>query len=195
MKHIVTLFVFAIFANSLLAQNLTPRPEVQIPSVPQTIAEFEALQSSFSKTPQGAVSLMVLAIHLYGKDTTLGNQAIISSILLKNRQKSTKPTAYKGEDLGSGDRYLIGQLDKYKMLANGYFKGAEPANGYSPSSPLTVETFTNPYSGEESSGKIKLFVATRGASSFRPVTVEKESDGNWRVKEFSSLCVGMMPAK
>lgn len=195
MKLIVTSILFAIFTNGVSAQNLTARPEIQIPSVPQTISEFESLQSSLGKTPEGAVSLIVLAIHLYGKDTVLGNQALITSILLKNRQKSNKPTAYKGEDLGNGDRFLVGQLDKYKMLANAYFKGAEPSNGYLPSSPLTVETFTNPYSGEESSGKIKLFVATKGASSFRPVTVEKESDGNWRVKEFSSLCVGMMPAK
>ncbi|TGL61879.1 hypothetical protein EHQ58_04530 [Leptospira ognonensis] len=195
MKQIVSCILFAIFSSGISAQNLTARPEVQIPSVPQNISEFESLQSSFAKTPEGAVSLIVLAIHLYGKDTVLGNQALVTSILLKNRQKSSKPTAYKGEDLGNGDRFLVGQLDKYKMLANAYFKGAEPSNGYSPSSPLTVETFTNPYSGEESSGRIKLFVATKGASSFRPVTVEKESDGNWRVKEFSSLCVGMMPAK
>jgi len=195
MKHILACLFSVILVSGLSAQNLTARPEVQIPSVPATIGEFESLQSSFSKTPEGAVSLLVLAIHLYGKDTSLGNQALITSVLMKNRQKSNKPTAYKGEDLGNGDRYLVGQLDKYKMLANGYFKGAEPSNGYSPTSPLTVETFTNPYSGDESSGRIKLFVATRGASSFRPVTVEKESDGNWRVKEFSSLCVGMMPAK
>lgn len=195
MKHILTFLFPVLFASGLSAQNLTARPEVQIPNVPTSMGDFEALQSTFAKTPEGAVSLIVLAMHLYGKDTVLGNQALITSVLLKNRQKSNKPTAYKGEDLGNGDRYLVGQLDKYKMLSNGYFKGAEPSNGYLPTTPLTVETFTNPYSGEESSGRIKLFVATRGASSFRPVTVEKEADGNWRVKEFSSLCVGMMPAK
>ena len=81
------------------------------------------------------------------------------------------------------------------MLSNGYWKGAEPSNGYTPSLPLTVETYTNPYSGDESTGKLKLFVATRGASSFRPVSVEKDTDGLWRAKEMSSLFVGMMPAK
>ncbi|GBF51968.1 signal peptide [Leptospira ryugenii] len=168
---------------------------MSFPQVPGSITEFETLQTQLGTSPEGAVALMVLAIHLYGKDSQLGNQAIITAILKKNRQKSSKPTAYKGEDLGNGDRYLIGQLDKYKMLATGYFKGAEPGNGYTASTPLTVETFTNPYSGDEASGKIKLFVATKGASSYRPVTVEKESDGIWRAKEFSSLCVGMMPPK
>ncbi|MDZ4726421.1 MAG: hypothetical protein SH817_09700 [Leptospira sp.] len=195
MKQILSSLIAILFVGGLSAQNLTPRPEVTFSSVPQSMADFEALQTSLSSTPEGAVAVVVMAIHLYGKDTTMGNHALVTSILKKNRSRSTKPTAYKGEDLGNGDRFLVGQLDKYKMLANGYFKGAEPANGYTPSNPLTVETFTNPYSGEESSGKIKLFVATRGASSFRPVTVEKESDGVWRVKEFSSLCVGMMPAK
>lgn len=195
MKKPVYLVLAVFFSFGLSAQNLTPRPEVVIPSAPLSIAEFESLQTNLAKTPEGAASLMVIAIHLYGKDQTLGNQTLISSILIKNRQKSNKPTAYKGEDLGNRDRYLVGQLDKYKMLANAYFKGSEPSNGYSPSIPLTVETFTNPYSGEESSGRIKLFVATRGAASFRPITVEKDSDGLWRAKEFSSLCVGMMPAK
>lgn len=195
MKNLVSILLTVFFSLSLSAQNLTPRPEVVISSVPASIAEFESLQSNLAKTPEGAVSLIVLAIHLYGKDQTLGNQSLISSVLIKNRQKSNKPTAYKGEDLGNGDRFLIGQLDKYKMLANAYFKGSEPANGYTPANPLTVETFTNPYSGEESSGRIKLFVATKGAASFRPVTVEKDSDGLWRAKEFSSICVGMMPPK
>jgi hypothetical protein len=195
MKHTIACLISVLCINGLSAQNLTARPEVQIPSVPQSMADFESLQTSLAKSPEGAVSLILLAFHLYGKDTVLGNHALISSVLIKNRQKSNKPTAYKGEDLGNGDRYLVGQLDKYKMLSNGYFKGAEPSNGYLPTMPLTVETFTNPYSGDEASGRIKLFVATRGASSFRPVTVEKESDGNWRVKEFSSICVGMMPGK
>jgi hypothetical protein len=195
MNYKIFISLSFLFATSLMSQNLTPRPEVQISSVPQSIAEFESLQGTLNKTPEGAVASMVLAIHIYGKDPIFGNQAIVASILQKNRQKSNKPTAYKGEDLGNGDRFLVGQLDKYKMLGNGYFKGAEPANGYSPTMPLTVETFTNPYSGEESTGKIKLFVGTRGASTFRPVTVEKESDGNWRVKEFSSLCVGMIQPK
>ncbi|TGN19122.1 hypothetical protein EHS15_10490 [Leptospira idonii] len=195
MKNIAYVVSILSFSFGLSAQNLTPRPGVILSSVPANMQEFSALQSQLSKTPEGAVGLLVLAIHLYGKDQTLGNQALVSSVLIKNRQKSNKPTAYQGEDLGNGDRFLVSQLEKYKMLANAYFKGAEPANSYTPIQPLTVETYTNPYSGEESSGTIKLFVGNKGASSFRPVTVSKESDGAWRVKEFSSLCVGMAPPK
>ncbi|WP_425270279.1 DUF6935 domain-containing protein [Leptospira bandrabouensis] len=194
MKTITCLLVFC-FSLPIVAQNLTERNPVSISTEPTTVDEFKSLQSKVASTPEGGVAMLVLAISIYGKNQDLGTKAVILSVLSKNRQKSTKPSAVEGMDLGGSDKYLLGQLDKYKMLSNGYWKGAEPANGYTPSSPLTVETFTNPYSGEESTGKLKLFVATRGASSYRPVSMEKDTDGLWRAKEMSSLFVGMMPAK
>lgn len=194
MKRIVTLLLVS-FTVSLVAQNLTERTPVSFSSEPSTIEEFKSIQAATATTPEGGVAILVLAISLYGKNPELGRKAVVLSVISKNRQKSNKPTAIDGVDLGGSDSYLLGQLDKYKMLPNGYWKGSEPSNGYTPSFPLTVETFTNPYSGEESSGRIKLFVATKGASSYRPVTVEKDSDGLWRAKEMSSLYVGMMPAK
>ncbi|TGL47659.1 hypothetical protein EHQ59_16150 [Leptospira kemamanensis] len=194
MKRIVSLLLVG-FTFSLVAQNLTERTPVSFATEPSTIEEFKAIQVTTATTPEGAAAMLVLAMSMYGKNPELGRKAVTLSVLSKNRQKSNKPTAVDGVDLGGSDSYLMGQLDKYKMLPNGYWKGAEPANGYSPSLPLTVETFTNPYSGDETTGKIKLFVATKGASSFRPVSVEKDADGLWRVKEMSSLFVGMMPAK
>lgn len=194
MKRIVSLLLVG-FTFSLVAQNLTERTPVSFSAEPSTIEEFKAIQATTATTPEGAAAMLVLAMSMYGKNPELGRKAVTLSVLSKNRQKSNKPTAVDGVDLGGSDSYLMGQLDKYKMLPNGYWKGAEPANGYSPSLPLTVETFTNPYSGDETTGKIKLFVATKGASSFRPVSVEKDADGLWRVKEMSSLFVGMMPAK
>lgn len=194
MKRIVSLLLVG-FTFSLVAQNLTERTPVSFATEPSTIEEFKAIQATTATTPEGAAAMLVLAMSMYGKNPELGRKAVTLSVLSKNRQKSNKPTAVDGVDLGGSDSYLMGQLDKYKMLPNGYWKGAEPANGYSPSLPLTVETFTNPYSGDETTGKIKLFVATKGASSFRPVSVEKDADGLWRVKEMSSLFVGMMPAK
>lgn len=192
--HILVFLLFFLTGQAF-AQNLTARSPVVFSSEPASLEEFKSLQSSVATTPEGGAAILVLAISLYGKNQELGTKAVTLSVLSKNRQKSTKPTAVDGMDLGNGDKYLLGQLDKYKMLTNGYWKGAEPSNGYTASLPFTVETYTNPYSGEESSGKIKLFVATRGASSFRPVTMEKDSDGLWRAKEMSSLFVGMMPAK
>lgn len=194
MKRIVSLLLVG-FTFSLVAQNLTERTPVSFSTEPSTIEEFKAIQATTATTPEGGAAVLVLAMSMYGKNPELGRKAVTLSVLSKNRQKSNKPTAVDGVDLGGSDSYLMGQLDKYKMLPNGYWKGAEPANGYSPSLPLTVETFTNPYSGDETTGKIKLFVATKGASSFRPVSVEKDADGLWRVKEMSSLFVGMMPAK
>ena len=194
MKTFTSLLVFCL-SLPLVAQNLTGRNPISISSEPTTIEEFKSLQSAIATTPEGGAAMLVLAISLYGKNQDLGTKAVILSVLSKNRQKSTKPSAVDGMDLGGSDKYLLGQLDKYKMLSNGYWKGAEPSNGYIPNVPLTVETYTNPYSGDESTGKLKLFVATRGASSFRPVSVEKDSDGLWRAKEMSSLFVGMMPAK
>lgn len=78
-------------------------------------------------------------------------------------------------------------------MVRSYFFGATPENNYNFGDlPIVIETSTNKYS-EISEHEIKLFIACSGAGSPRPVRVERNSSGLWKVDEFSSLVVGVIP--
>jgi hypothetical protein len=73
-----------------------------------------------------------------------------------------------------------------------YVEGATPENGYRlPEPPYRVICSANPYSGDLESGEFKVFVASSGADSPRPVTVRRGEDGLWRASEWSSLLLGV----
>ena len=50
---------------------------------------------------------------------------------------------------------------------------------------------TNPYSGDASEGRLKVFVASSGAASPRPVTLQRNNRGLWKAVEWSSLTLGV----
>jgi hypothetical protein len=75
-----------------------------------------------------------------------------------------------------------------------YISGATPENGYDIGVPPFVVTCTDgPYSGDASTGAYKVFVASSGAASPRPVTLQINDKGIWKASEWSSLISGVQP--
>jgi len=53
-------------------------------------------------------------------------------------------------------------------------------------------------SGEEptaDSRNIRMFCHSTGADNDRPLKFERDSRGQWRITEFSSMCLGVRPPK
>ena len=80
------------------------------------------------------------------------------------------------------------QNEKYRYIANSYFKGATVENGYDPSTPLTLEFEEFPYAPQKSNmyGETltidKVMVKSSGADSIRSISVYKDpKDGNWYI--------------
>lgn len=81
---------------------------------------------------------------------------------------------------------------------NSYVKGATPDNGYLVPDIMNFEVDTYFQPGEEpkeDSTRIRMFVKCSGADSARPVQMKRDDKGEWRMFEWSSLCVGMRPPK
>ena len=73
------------------------------------------------------------------------------------------------------DEHLKGQ----EYLPWSFFKGATPANNYTPSKPYKITVKENPYS-YQNAGYATLYVHSGGADSDRAITVrKKESTGEW----------------
>jgi hypothetical protein len=79
-----------------------------------------------------------------------------------------------------------------------YAKGTSPDNGYEVTDPLKIDISSYYQPGEEpteTSTSLRMFIRSSGADSARPIKLRKDSRGQWRIYEYSSLCVGVRKPK
>lgn len=170
---------------------MTSLPSEPIDRLPASLEAFLALQDQVARTPQGGASMMVVALLVYADDVELGHRCLAAAI---DRGRLAEGTGgHDGWQLRGTDRQLIRtQLSGQPHLPRSYIQGAAPENGYRlPPAPYELEFSANPYSGDADSGSYKLFVASSGAASPRPVTLRRDEAGIWKAREWSSLLVGI----
>ena len=106
---------------------------VTFTNVPTDYKEFEALYKEFlGKTPHGTAALMVMAMEMYGRNPQEGERCI-RLINYPTNVNSVLPRLKDKLQAKAGDSY--GQ----RYLPAAVLKGATPQNGYTPSTPYTVE--------------------------------------------------------
>jgi len=79
-----------------------------------------------------------------------------------------------------------------------YVKGTSPDTGYKVDDieAIQVDTYFQPNEAPtETSKNIRMFCRSTGADSGRPLKLERDSRGQWRITEYSSLCVGVRAPK
>jgi hypothetical protein len=166
-------------------------PPVEVEKLPATIEEFIALRDRVAHEPQGGAALMVVALLVAAEDEALGASCLTVAVDRARLQES--PSGYKGYSLLPADhRRIKEQLRGRSFLARSYLRGTSPGDGYAPPPlPWTIDLATNPHSGDPASGTLKLFVASSGADSPRPIAVKRNDKGIWKASEWSSLIVGI----
>lgn len=151
----------------------------------EDIAVFEERVNA-AETPEEVTALYVLALATLERDDDLGVAMV--------KLATTTDNFVAGDTRGVLLPYMRDHLDRMRAdpnIARSYFEGAVPENGYAlPAPPYVVRLSRNRLS-EVTPDQVRLFVATSGAGTPRPVTLYRESDGVWRVNESSSLFVGI----
>jgi hypothetical protein len=158
--------------------------QIEIAKVPANRDEFLALQGRLASTPEGGAAVLVAALLSYvGGDAQA--EAYVAAAL--------DPAGLQSGALRVADRQrLQRQLKGREGIIHSYVEGATTANGYQlPDPPYRLAFSRNPYSGEEASGRVKVFVACSGAATPRPLTLKRGADGLWRAAEWSSLLMGV----
>ena len=80
-----------------------------------------------------------------------------------------------------------------------YCKGATPENQYKVESIEDIELMPHgdmnwkPFVDRDEGAFCKFAIRSNGADLPRYVTMEKDDRGEWRMYEFSSLCLGVRP--
>lgn len=147
-------------------------------------SELLALQHKIANTPEGGAAVLIAALLAWAHDDARA-EVYLSSALACGQLEC-------GQIRLVDRQRLARQYQGRRSIIHSYIEGAIPENGYKlPQPPFRVHLSRNPYSGEESSGRVKVFVACSGAATPRPVTLKRESDGLWRGHEWSSLVTGV----
>ncbi len=161
---------------------------IEIPKPIQNQGELLSLQSSVATTPEGGAAVLVAALLAWAQDDPRAEVYLASALDAGQLQCGQIKLIYR--------QRLARQLKGGEHIVHSYLEGATPANGYRlPDPPYRVSLSRNPYSGEDSSGRVKVFVACSGAATPRPVTLKRGEDGLWRGHEWSSLLLGVAPVR
>jgi len=170
---------------------MTELPVVEIDGLPETVEALVALQEEVAGTPEGGAAVMIAALWLMAEDEERGEQALVAAVDRSRLQAGSG--GFEGRRLGKRDLDLIRmQVGGRGYALRSYVQGTGPENGYRlPERPYRVVCSANPYSGDLDAGQFKVFVASSGADSPRPVTLRRGEDGLWRAAEWSSLLLGV----
>lgn len=181
------LFLYMAILPTLLSANLfADSQELTIPSIPNTAEEFVQFRNQMAKTPEGGAVVFLTAMMGFSKSEDLGMQFMTIAL---DKSNLTKGKSYKGFSPHSSLMYHIKRFNQYGLWSYtpfAYVQGSKPDDRYKTSAPYKITVSRNKYSGEEKSGKVKVFIHVYGVSP-RPVTMTVNDKGIWKAKEVSSL--------
>jgi len=164
--------------------SMTSRQETfTFPALPESLAELQALPEAAMDTPFKTAALTVCALCVYAADKTIGAEML--NFLLGPRPLNNVQISFLN------DRFREGHHVPFS-----YFKGAVPANDYTPDEPFTITIESGAYSDANASeGYKKLFIRSGGADNPREIVLrQRGSDGKWFLWE-QFLLVGIRDPK
>ncbi len=137
-------------------------------SLPQTLAEMQAMPEASLMDPYCTAALTVAALCRYGTDKNACVEML--NFLRGPRPLSPYDVQFLRDRLGG---------KAYKPFS--YFEGAVPANDYTPNVPYVITVSGNPPAPEDNYKQFLL--KSGGADSPRPITMRKKGDGRWMLWE------------
>ena len=150
--------------------------KITLEALPQTLQEFAEMPQMDLRRPQNTCAMLLCALHLYNIDKEAG---IAAMNMLRG------PRQMNDYDI----RFLKDRMKEKEYLAEAYFEGATPENGYEPPAPYVVILQPDRH-GKMEEGYLKLFMKTSGADSARPVQLRQKEE-KWFLWEYSSILTGI----
>ena len=147
-------------------------------SLPKNADELRAMPEAALASPFATAALTAAAFCAYGENPAACIEML--NVLMGPAPLSPRDIQFLRDRLAG---------EAYKPFS--YFAGATPQNNYEPARPYTVTVTTNPYS-YQNAGYARLFIASGGADSPRPLSLrQKPSTGQWFLNEYSSLLLSI----
>ena len=143
-------------------------------ALPANLAELQALPEASLDSAFKTTALTIVALCAYEKDPD-------ACIEMLNFLKG--PAEVSTYEKGFIKERLNGKF--YKTFS--FFEGANPENGYKPTTPYVIKVSENPYSFDEENWAT-LYVTSGGADNPRPIKLRKKpSTGQWFLNDIQCL--------
>ena len=150
-------------------------------AIPMNLSELQALPEAKLDTPFKTAALTLLALCRYKE--SIDDALEILDFLKGPEQVSPYEKQFYKE-----------RLYEKEYIPFSYFNGATPANGYTPSEPMTIEVYENPYSFDNANWAT-LWVKSGGADNMRSIKFrQKPSTGEWFLNDVQCLSEIRVPA-
>lgn len=149
--------------------------------VPQNVEELKALPEARLDTAFKTAALTLLALCRYKESV---DDALEMLDFLKG------PEAVSPYE----KQFYKERLYEKEYIPFSYFNGATPANGYTPTEPMTIAVYENPYSFDNAHWAT-LWVKSGGADNMRSIKFrQKPSTGEWFLNDVQCLSEIRLPA-
>lgn len=171
----------------------TPEDRVHLGLLPPTLQDFQHLQKG-AVTPERGATLLILAMLVFEDDPNVAEKMVIEAITDDNLEITASGTKSLMPHMKD---HLYKRLALDPNIARSYVEGATPQNGYAlPQGVGYTFRFSRNRLSQVSDTEVRVFVATGGQGTPRPVSMKLQPDGIWKAEEASSLFVGVyLPAK
>lgn len=179
--------------SALAANADTPEDRVHLGLLPPTLQDFEHLQKG-AVTPERGATLLILAMLVFEDYPDEAEKMVIAAITDNNLNITDDGTRSLMPHMKD---HLHKRLAQDPNIARSYVEGATPQNRYAlPQGQGYTFRFSRNRLSQVSDTEVRVFVATSGQSSPRPVSMRLQPDGIWKAEEASSLFVGVyLPAE
>ena len=151
--------------------------------LPSTVEEFKACPYFDLTNEHNTFVMFIVALQMFIDNKNAGIECIN---ILKG------PVELSNHDIS----FLRDRVMDKEYLAKAYFQGATPANNYTPSTPLAIETIVDnapQYTAGENFKRV--FVKGEGFDNPRYATFRSKG-GNWYLYEYSAILLSVKtPAK
>lgn len=135
-------------------------------ALPESAEEMKALPEASMDTPFKTAALTVCALCAFAASPDIG-------IEMLNCLRGPRPLS--GIDISFIKDRFRGERT---YIPFSYFAGAKPENDYTPTQPYTVTVTSDAHSYDEQ-GYARLYIASGGADSPRPIKLRQKGDGQW----------------
>jgi hypothetical protein len=196
MKSLKKIFIILLLLTVILPICAGQRSyTVTIESIPQSINDFIKMRDNISKTPQGGVVMLLVALKMYELNKEEGYKALVVATDMARLHKGRSIRSYEGYSLGGNYPNMLNSVfSRFPYIASSYFPGTKPSDGYKMKQGPYNFTFTPHRYRPQNDEQHTLFVPCSGADSPRPVQVKKNNKGIWKAAEYSSILVGIRTA-
>ena len=158
------------------------------------ITSFNKFKDAWEKdagNPYDSIMYYLIAALNIEKDEDLADAMMTVVVSKKDTQEDEKsPSGLKMSPRRGG--YYIGQFRKNPNIAKSYV-GGDYKDNYKIDKKNLVMTITRDQ--DLGGDKRKIFIHSGGTDSPRPVQVAKNKHGQWKLIEYSSICVGVRKTK